>query len=207
MFTDRGSEDVSDGDRGSTGNLAMSPVTITVTARSGNRAALVDHEDYDWASSHRWFVVWRAGSRGEGGNSAHAARHAYRADGVRTSRLMHREVYELAHGPIPAGHHIDHIDRDPFNNQRSNLRLATPLQNARNHRAKRTALAGFKGVDLDGGRWRARIQLSDGCRVSLGSFATAEQAARAYDAAARKHFGAFAMLNFPEDQEAACSVS
>lgn len=180
---------------------------IPVLAAAGNLIALVDEEDFGWASSHRWYKITRRGSRkGEGGDSAHAGRHARRGDGRRTTMLMHREIYVYAFGLIPDGMHVDHENRNSFDNRRSNLRLATPLQNGHNTRPHRDKVCSFKGVDLVGTRWRARIQLPTG-RLWLGSYDTPEEAARAYDRAAREHFGAFAVLNFPEDQEATCFAS
>lgn len=47
----------------------------------------------------------------------------------------HRVVWEAAHGPIPGGMQIDHLDADAGNNALSNLDLVTPQQN----RARQTA--------------------------------------------------------------------
>jgi hypothetical protein len=62
---------------------------------------------------------------------------------------------------------------------------------------------GFKGVwrDKKTGKCWAQIYF-EGKLIHLGSFATAEDAARAYDRKAIELFGQFARLNFPEDYEA-----
>lgn len=95
------------------------------------------------------------------------------------------------------GRDVDHRDGDKLNNRRENLRKCTPTQNAWNQRRRRTNRSGFKGVDryVDG-RWRARIK-AHGVTTFLGYFPTADEAARAYDAAARVQHGEFARLNFP----------
>lgn len=45
--------------------------------------------------------------------------------------------------------------------------------------------------------WRAQITI-DGRARSLGQYNTKEEAAQAYDDAAREHFGEFAVVNFPK---------
>jgi hypothetical protein len=63
---------------------------------------------------------------------------------------------------------------------------------------------GFRGVEWrqDRGKFRARIEPTPGKRGRwLGTFDTAEEAARAYDAAARAEYGDAAYLNFPAPGE------
>lgn len=95
-----------------------------------------------------------------------------------------------------AGVIVDHIDGDGLNNCRSNLRVATAAGNARNRRKSQRS-PGYKGVMYDpkGKRhWRAYIRC-DGKKRHLGSFATAQEAAMAYNRAAITLFGEFARLN------------
>ena len=104
------------------------------------------------------------------------------------------------------GQYVDHIDGDPTNNRRQNLRLATPLENQRNMSIAKNNTSGFKGVSYrkDRGKYRAYISLYDRY-VHLGHYDTAVEAARAYDQAARFYFGDFACLNFPYEHEQDCN--
>jgi hypothetical protein len=93
---------------------------------------------------------------------------------------------------------IDHRDRDTQNDRIDNLRLATKTQNQGNVARQSNHKSGFRGVCVHRmtGRWRAQISV-DYRQEYLGLFDSAEDAAHAYDAAAKKHFGEFAFLNFP----------
>lgn len=98
----------------------------------------------------------------------------------------------------PYGRVIDHKDGDPFNNKKENLRYCTDAENSRNRRMHCTNTTGFKGVVAHQGKFKAQIGVN--CRaIYLGVYTTAEEAARAYDAAALKYFGDFARLNFSKE--------
>jgi hypothetical protein len=109
---------------------------------------------------------------------------------------MHRELIE-----VPAGMVVDHINRNSLDNRKSNLRAATAAQNMWNRckekKAKATSI--YKGVGWARQRkcWRAEIW-ANGRRMSLGHFKSEVDAAKAYDRAARKYHGQFAVLNFED---------
>lgn len=94
------------------------------------------------------------------------------------------------------GLEVDHMDRNVSNNRRSNLRVATELQNRSNKSRYSNNWSGFKGVHLvkATGKYQARIQVG-GKRISLGCFTTPLEAGRAYDQAAKQYHGEFASLN------------
>lgn len=97
--------------------------------------------------------------------------------------------------------YIDHKDRNKINNAWKNLREATGTQNNANHPVRRDSQSGLKGVHYYEKRrqnnWRAHIRIA-GVFRTIGYFETAEEAARAYDTAAKQTFGEYARLNFGE---------
>jgi hypothetical protein len=112
--------------------------------------------------------------------------------GVKWGIKLHRLLTEA-----PSELLVDHANRDTMDNRLANLRVCSVSQNRRNSRGFGTTSV-FKGVRAVHGRFLARIHC-DGQKIHLGTFATEEAAARAYDAAAIKHFGEFARLNFPQE--------
>lgn len=110
-----------------------------------------------------------------------------------------RKKTQRMHTLITGWPFTDHRNGDGLDNRRANLRQATKAQNNRNRR-KTVGRSRLKGVSLYQGRWRAQIKFA-GRQTHLGSFANEDDAGRAYDAAAREHFGEFSALNFPERGE------
>lgn len=149
--------------------------------------ALVDDADYDSMMVHKWSARW--------GKSSWYASSNVTVNGQRKGIEMHR----LLLGVTDPKTHVDHIDSDGLNNQRTNIRLASNAQNQHNARvARKNNTSGFKGVYWNriGRTWKAQIKIQRRM-THLGTFRDKLEAARAYDAAAIKHFGAFARVNFP----------
>jgi len=153
---------------------------------NGKGVVLVDRADLPLIEGYRW--KWTRG----GYAGATTTR-----DGRQTTVLMHRLI-------LPGIALIDHINGNPLDNRRINLRPATASQNQQNRTAPRSNTSGFKGVSWDAKccRWFARIYV-DGRAVRLGGYETAEEAGRAYDSAALEYHGPFARLNFPAVETAA----
>lgn len=115
---------------------------------------------------------------------------------------MHRIVLERALGyQIPSDKFPDHINLNKADNRRSNLRLASRRQNNINSPPFRDATSIYKGVKHSSNKthkWVANITIKNKS-MHLGTFDTQEEAARAYDGAARHFYGEFAYLNFPDE--------
>lgn len=147
-----------------------------ITLFDGHTEAVVDDEDFERLNRYRWHLV-----------KGYPARHD--GDG---KVYMHAEVLTP-----PEGMCIDHIDRDPLNNQRSNLRACSYAANMANSGKRRGATSSrFKGVywSRAAGKWAANIKVNRRIRY-LGVFTSEEDAARAYDVAAREAFGEHAHAN------------
>jgi len=100
-------------------------------------------------------------------------------------------VYCMTTGRWPQ-EQIDHIDGNSLNDDPSNLREATHMQNMWNLKRRKRRLALPMGVKLlASGRYQARIRVNNKC-LALGSFETSEMASAVYQSARKQHFGEFA---------------
>ena len=118
----------------------------------------------------------------------------------RKSKEGHKSitVHSLLLRPVP-GFDVDHISRDKMDNRRVNLRRCTHQQNMFNQRMKKTNTSGYSGVSRikSCGKYEAYIH-RDGKKHYLGLYETAQEAAKARDAAAKIMFGEFVRLNCRE---------
>lgn len=151
--------------------------------------ALVDQADAQILNQFKWCATRR-------GATWYAVRGTYLPDGRRTLMYMHTA--------ITGYHRTDHVNGDGLDNRRCNLRAVTQAENMKNTRRPSNNSSGFKGVCWDRKRriWRAYIKVS-GHQRHLGYFPNPIDAAIAYDRAARRDFGEYAAVNFPDPGERA----
>jgi len=147
---------------------------------------IVDDVDDDLLEGVRWSTLHRNRKRTYAIRWSEAGRV-----------LLHRLIMSRILGrELKRSEFVDHINGDGLDNRRENLRLATNSQNQANSGIRRNNTTGYKGVSFHKtlGKWHATIMVK-GKKKHLGYFDTPEEAAEAYNDAARKYFGEFAYLN------------
>lgn len=172
------------------GQRALRPVRVngelaTVTLTRG-REAEVDAEDAEWLGRHNWSASVVV-------NYVKAMRGERNPDGSFKYVGLGREIWEHHYGPIPADKELEHIDGNPLRNCKSNMRLATRGENARNVKCHKDTASGLKGAyrgHCKSKPWRSAI-MADGQNVTLGNFKTADEAHQAYCKASAELHGEY----------------
>jgi hypothetical protein len=174
-------------------SIPAGPIFMKTLKLSKGFVALVDDADYERVSARDWYLVTHKTKR---------TVYAASTEG-KTKIRMHRFILGITDPKVQ----VDHEDHNGLNNQRHNLRFCNHQQNQANKPKQRgTYSSQFKGVrwDKQRNKWRAQLWVN-GRKVYPGTFTDEVQAALAYDAAAREHFGEFAYCNFPPQKP--CSNS
>jgi hypothetical protein len=151
-----------------------------------NKVALVDDEDFGRLNQFKWFAHYDR-------HNWYACRHTGRINGKDPTTGMHRTIMTP-----PDGMEVDHKDGNGLNNQKSNLRICQHIHNNRNLKPRSEKISSqLKGVSWNKRRkkFRARIT-SDRHTIYLGCFVSEQEAALAYDHAAKKLHGDYARTNY-----------
>ena len=135
-----------------------------------------DMDDYDKIKDYCW-------SESKRQNKNYSSVRAYNKNS-KTAIFIHY---------IIADKYYDHIDRDPFNNRKHNLRKATVSENNRNHNLRTNNKYGVTGIYWSKKRfkWQASICI-DTHNKFLGYFTEKEDAIKARLEAEARYFGEFA---------------
>lgn len=153
---------------------------IAIRNRKGQTVAevAVDASDAPSLCQYRWCL-----------GSGYVRRGERMEDGQFRNVYLHRQIMNP-----PDGLTVDHVDRNPLNNRRSNLRVCSQGLNNVN-RLKRLGCSSIhKGVFRRRKGWAAEIR-TGGVRHYLGQFASEIKAAQAYNRKAIELYGEYAVLN------------
>jgi hypothetical protein len=142
---------------------------------------LVDAE-FAYLNEYRWYCC----------QEGYAKRNIY-FNGTHKSERMHRMILNIIDKDI----HVDHINGNTLDNRKINLRMCTPLENARNQKKPVNGTTSvFKGVSKHSTNNTYIAQITvEGTKVYLGSFSTEQEAKDVYDKANSFYFKDFARHN------------
>lgn len=157
---------------------------IILKSRNGTELAraIIDIEDVEICSKQVW--------------------HFTTTNGVRTGKkknlpttFIHRYIYQYHNGIIPEGFVIDHINRNPLDNRKCNLRLCTQQQNSWNKGISPKNKVGYRGVYFNtrDNKWISQISVNRKNKI-LGKFDSPEDAYDARLIAEKEMFGEFAPI-------------
>lgn len=131
--------------------------------------AKVDLDDIDKVKDYKWSMS-----------------HDYVYNSI-TNMFLHRLIMNCPKDMV-----VDHINHNPLDNRKSNLRICTVSQNGMNAKIRNDNTSGVTGVGWDKkyNKWYARIAIK-GERILLGYFNTKEEAVKARQEAEIKYFGKY----------------
>lgn len=141
-------------------NGVPSVKTFEIKQRNGTiHTVIVDDEDYESIRDYRWCVTERK----------YVFRNPTKDEGKSSIRL-HRQLMNA-----PKDYVVDHINRNPLDNRKENLRIVTVKKNAENANLRKRNKSGFSGVEYRNGKWEARIKHNKKS-LHLGRFSSFEDA-------------------------------
>lgn len=173
-------------------NFMKLPLSTT-GKHKGKYFVEIDEEIYQYIKHWKWAVAIRK-------NTCYAYRHT-KVNRKSISVMLHRFIMGVAFEKVE----VDHIDGNGLNCKQSNLRICTAKENKKNIHKKKKSSSQYLGVHrtytVSNGvksrfSWRAYISHNGKKNIHLGCFNIEEDAARAYDEAAKIYHGEFANLNF-----------
>lgn len=137
--------------------------------------AIIDTEDLEKVIPYKWSVY----------NNRDQSQYCK----ANTIGQMQRFILNLSKGD---GKYVDHINRNPLDNRKCNLRVCTNQENIRNCKIPKNNKSGHKGVywSEERKKWVAQITLNNKT-IGLGRFTNFKDAVEKRKEAVKKHYGEF----------------
>jgi len=130
-------------------NIALLPL-------SQGQYAIVDIADFEYLNQWKWYV-FKDKCKTRTKYYVQRTQHIGMFNGKQKQKIfrMHRQLLNFPKDLV-----VDHVDGNPLNNCRHNLKIVTKRQNSQNRRIKKTSK--YVGVDWvkSRKRWRASIRIN-----------------------------------------------
>jgi hypothetical protein len=159
-------------------------IVIPIESKThGLKHYFIDGDDFDKIKTYNWHITSTGYIQTNIKNNK--SKSGFSSVGI------HRIILDCPDAML-----VDHINHNPLDNRKENLRICTNTENCRNSKKpKNGKLSKYKGVSMTYGKyWFAQIGIN-GKRKRLGTFENEIDAAKAYNEAALKYHGEFALLN------------
>ena len=111
-----------------------------------------------------------------------------------TINKKYTKAHHIVIGRPPQGMCVDHLNNKRWDNRKINLVFINYRYNTMKRIKKSTSKSPFKGITYHFGKWQACIETNNKNHY-LGRFSNPVDAALAYDDAAKKMFGKYAITN------------
>jgi len=155
-------------------NKYNSPFRIPLRNKEGIiwEYSLVDEDDFEKVNKYKWCLMINKYAKGK-------------IDGI--TKTLHSFIY----GNIKIGNCIDHINRDPLDNRKNNLReVSSSLNNQNTLRKNDKTTSKYIGVRILRNKYISACQ-----KIYLGTYDNEIEAARLYDICSYKIYGKNALNN------------
>lgn len=152
---------------------------VYIDSQYGMYEVVIDTEDLSKINKFKttWNIQFRDGK-------VESVRTKTQKNKIRKLHLMHRVINDCPEELV-----VDHIDGNPLNNRKSNLRNVTSLENMTNLKVETDSITGYRGVYFEASISRYRVRFKkNGKNHSFGSYKTLKEAKEIADKARRELF-------------------